>query len=52
MLQIAEAGSVLEIAKDGIARRALKLRIVHYQFQACFASDVSEDCGCLEQTIG
>jgi hypothetical protein len=51
MLQIPEAGSMLQIAKSGIIRRSLKLRIVYQQFQARIASGCSEDCGRLKQTI-
>ncbi len=52
MLQIAERGSVQKIAKRGIVRRALKLRIVHDQFQAGFASRRSKDGSRLKQPIG
>jgi hypothetical protein len=52
MLQIAEAGSVLQIAKGGLARPALKLRIVHHQLDARIACGCSEDCDCLKQPIG
>jgi hypothetical protein len=52
MLQIAEAGSVLQIAKSRIVRRTLKLRIVHHQFQAGIACGCCEDCDRLKQPIG
>jgi hypothetical protein len=44
MLQIAEAGSVLQIAEGGLARPALKLRIVYHQLDARIACGCSEDC--------
>ena len=49
MLQIAEAGSVLQIAKGGLARPALKLRIVYHQLDARIACGCSEDCDRLKQ---
>jgi hypothetical protein len=52
MLQIAEAGSVLQIAKSGLARPALKLRIVYHQLDAGIACSRSEDCDRLKQPIG
>ena len=42
----------MEIPKRGIIGRALELRIVHHQLQACIASRCSKDGGCLEQPIG
>jgi hypothetical protein len=52
MLQVPERGSTPEIAKFGIIGSPLKLRIIHYQFQARIASRCSEDGGCLKQAIG
>jgi ATP-dependent helicase YprA (DUF1998 family) len=52
MLQIAEARSVLQIAKGGLARPALKLRIVYHQLDARIACGCSEDCDRLKQPIG
>jgi hypothetical protein len=37
MLQIPEAGSILEVPKRAVARNTLKLRIVHHQLQSCRA---------------
>ena len=52
MLQIAEAGSVLRIAKSRIVRRTLKLGIVHHQLEACIACGCCKDCDRLKQPIG
>ena len=38
MLQIPEGGSILRVAKGGLARGTLKLRIVHHQVQTCSAT--------------
>jgi hypothetical protein len=43
---------VLEIPKCGISGRALKLRIVHHQFQASLMSRCGKDGGCVKQPIG
>jgi hypothetical protein len=49
MLQIAERGGALETAEGGIIGRALKLRIVHHQFQTRIASRCRKDDGRLKQ---
>jgi hypothetical protein len=43
---------VPQIAKRGITRNTLKLRIVHDEFQARIASGIGEDCDCLKQPVG
>jgi len=52
MLQIAEAGKALRVAKRGIIRPALILRIVHHQFQSLIASGCGEDRSGLKQAVG
>src|SRR5258708_38911851 len=51
MLQISKGWSALEIAKRGITRRTLKLRIVHHQFQSRITSRCSKDGHCLKEPI-
>jgi len=51
MLQIAKAGSAVQIAIRGITRLTLILRIVHHQFQACLASSRGENRRGLKQAV-
>ncbi len=52
MLQISEAGSMLEVAKGWVARDTLKLRIVYHQLQCPRASGCGEDRSCFQQPVG
>src|SRR5581483_8231095 len=51
MLQVAERGRDLQVAKRGLAGNALQLRVVHDQVQSSVAGTCSEDRGRLKQTI-